>query len=871
MKVLLSLLLLFLPLWADAQSVMTGRVSDAETKEALDKAIVKILNDKRQLIAYTVTGREGDYSLKFNSPLPKVFVSVHYLGYRTHTEEVENKSRQKDFALHSEAVNLKEVHVKPRAIAKYGDTLDYNVSSFKMEQDRTISDILKRMPGITIGASGNISYMGKAINKFYIEGLDLLGRRYNLASTSIPADAVSTVQVLENHQPVKALQKVAVSDRAALNLVLKEKSRIRPVGYAEGGLGAMEDEALWNANVFALSVAPRNQSLISYKGNNTGNPLSDLAMGVSVSAEDLSAGLNLAPVNLFSGFSFGALPTLPERYAFNRSHLVNYNNLWKSGENQWRVSASYLNEKNKQRIYTDTDYLLPDEAHYVVTEDKATDLRDNKLTLGVELERNTERLYLSNSTEGYGDWVTHDYTLANHALNRWQKLKMPTFAVQNNLKIIKTIDRNTLNLYSYVRYLNQPQELKVKETETEDRGMLRQKAERATLYAVGGGSFARRFRSSSVGLGVRLKATWDDYESANNNPYLLLSGYDAENDFYGGEYVASLSPYYTYKKGRFNLRLTLPVSFHAYDWRNRCGGEDDLRLWNVEPEGTFRYDLDDRWSVSFNYSHRRQLGDLMDFVDAPVMRDYLYVKKGAGILEKRTSDSYIFHLGYRDEIDALFFNLSAVYRPMRLNTLSGTTLEDDYILTYRTECANDMDMLTFSASLAKYIDALRTNVKVFGAYDNTSSSQYQQGRLYPLDTDTYQCQLMMDSKVASWLNVDANVRWQKSILEDGENDRRSTWRLSGKLAGYFIPMKKLFFSVSGEYGRLHNRQKRDTRFFFLDAKANYKTGRWETELAWQNILDKSVYENISHSDLYTTYVSFPLRTSNVLVSLRYNF
>ena len=121
------------------QAVVSGRVSDAETKEALDKAIVKVMNDKKQLITYTTTDKDGDYSVKIKSSLPEVFLSVHYLGYKTLELKIANRTLRKDFVLQPEAVKLKEVHVKPRVIEKTGDTLSYNVTSFKMQQDRSIA------------------------------------------------------------------------------------------------------------------------------------------------------------------------------------------------------------------------------------------------------------------------------------------------------------------------------------------------------------------------------------------------------------------------------------------------------------------------------------------------------------------------------------------------------------------------------------------------------------------------------------------------------------------------------------------------------------------------------------------------------------
>ena len=68
--ILLSCVFLCLSSQILSQTVVSGRISDAETKAALDRAIVKVLNDQRQLIAYTITDKEGDYSVKVKSSLP---------------------------------------------------------------------------------------------------------------------------------------------------------------------------------------------------------------------------------------------------------------------------------------------------------------------------------------------------------------------------------------------------------------------------------------------------------------------------------------------------------------------------------------------------------------------------------------------------------------------------------------------------------------------------------------------------------------------------------------------------------------------------------------------------------------------------------
>ena len=120
---------------------------------------------------------------------------------------------------------LKEVKVKAQRIQSTGDTLTYSVAGFKQAQDRCIADVIAKMPGLEVKADGKIEYQGKAINKFYIEGIDLMGTQYGMANQNISADKVKSVQVLENHQPVKSLRGVSFSDQAALNLVLKDDAK----------------------------------------------------------------------------------------------------------------------------------------------------------------------------------------------------------------------------------------------------------------------------------------------------------------------------------------------------------------------------------------------------------------------------------------------------------------------------------------------------------------------------------------------------------------------------------------------------------------------------------------------------------------------
>lgn len=856
---------------AFAQTVISGTITDAENNSAMEGAIIKLSDTNNQLIAYTTSLANGNYCLKFVSSHSTHLLSVSFLGYKTMVVEIANQNCVKNFSLQTDAIMLHEVHVKPPAISKVGDTLTYNVDRFKLEQDRSISDVLRKMPGIEVSEAGSISYQGKPISKFYIEGLDLLGRKYSLASNSIPSDAISSVQIYENHQPVKALNGLANSDRAALNLILKDKHRIKPVGYIEGGLGGMKDELLWSADFFSLFVSSKKQSLFSYKSNNTGNLLFNMQEEQGINVEDIEKGIPTNPENLFPGISFTELPVTSGRYKFNQSHLLNYNRLWKQNEIQWRVTASYLNENNKQRIYTENDYFLPGDEHYLTFEDNTGRIKENKGTLGVALELNTQKLYISNSTDMYADWQNVNSDISSNTSADFQSFEMPTYEIHNNLSIVKRLKKNALSFYSYIRYTNQPQKLTV-QTSEESMGLICQDAKHAMFYTINGTDYSFSYLNSLFSLGLKFQASSGTYRTRNDNLYIASAGYSPNNRLSDDKYSIRLYPQYNYTLDRMKLKISSPLSYTYYVCNNReTDTSKDLRDWTFEPSLLLRFDITGYWNASVNYSHRKQFGNILDFADAPVMKDYQSSQMGSGILEERVSDTYGIQLAYRNQIDALFFHLSAIYRPMNVNTIHGNKFMNSHILTYRMMQSNDRNMKIFTSSFAKFIDCLHTNLSVTTGYTQTKSSLYQQQQLYPLEVETYRVITKIDSKLTSWLNMEAQIQWNRSLLNDKKNPKRKTESIRPNIAGYIIPAKSMYLSLSAEYSYKKSSTGNSTHYLFTDAKVNYRKEDWEITLLCQNIFNYDLYEDTYYSELTSSYMSFPMRGANVLMSVRYNF
>lgn len=221
---------------------------------------------------------------------------------------------------------LREVSVSSQRIKGTGDTLTYSVTGFRQKQDRSIADVIAKMPGMEVKADGRIEYQGRAINKFYVEGLDLMGAQYGIANKNISADKVVSVQVMQNHQPVRSLRGVSFTDQAALNIVLKDEAKAVWNGAADVGLG-YGDDFLYDCRLMGMRFNKKFQTLMMYKNNNTGKDIATEVLDLTAQANEISeSGIVSMPVT-------GTPQLNSERYTFNKSHLAAGNWLWRTGQN----------------------------------------------------------------------------------------------------------------------------------------------------------------------------------------------------------------------------------------------------------------------------------------------------------------------------------------------------------------------------------------------------------------------------------------------------------------------------------------------------------------------------------------------------------
>lgn len=359
------------------------------------------------------------------------------------------------FSLKPDVKQLETFTVRASSIEKRGDTLSYLVSSFNKSNDRSIEDVLKRMPGIEVEKDGKILYQGMPIQKFYVEGLDPMDGRYTVVSKNLDLNSVATVEVYENHQPVKVLEDKVTSQQASMNLKLKQN--VTTTGTAHIGIGI--SPLLWDVNLTPMTFTKTFQMVSSYQANNTGKDISTQIR--SLTSGDNVTELPTEKAEYLSIYKSPSPDFEENRYLNNNIHLLNLNGLFKSGENlQVRANLFYIND---YQHYESTTYRRIYLANDTLSFSENIRNRNFSQTLNGELTltRNVKSSYLNNKLKFKADWGKQYGLLRTVDAIVDQRLNNPLQSLSNDLVLIHPFGEKFIKISSYISLDNNISDLKV--------------------------------------------------------------------------------------------------------------------------------------------------------------------------------------------------------------------------------------------------------------------------------------------------------------------------------------------------------------------------------------------------------------------------
>jgi hypothetical protein len=308
---------------------LSGTVTDENSQPLPGVNILTKEAPEGNILKFAITDGKGRYQLNLPPGQDSLWIEVTHLTKNPQGRWLANETRELDWQLQPRTYDLPVMEVTQETVTRRGDTLIFDVAQLREKSDENIEQLLQRIPGITISPEGQISYQDLPISKFYIEGLDLLEGRYAIATRNLSVDAIRDVEILEKHQPIRALDSIIVPPNAAINLRLK--SGISFAGTMAGGLGL--SPALYDAQGTGFGFTRKQQFNALGSVNNVGkrraNDYQDFY-------EDLDFRLPLLSPTL-ARIPFG-LPT--EAYLDNQEYTGSLSFLRKVGEqSQFKLNS----------------------------------------------------------------------------------------------------------------------------------------------------------------------------------------------------------------------------------------------------------------------------------------------------------------------------------------------------------------------------------------------------------------------------------------------------------------------------------------------------------------------------------------------------
>ena len=861
---------------AQQSVVVSGTVRDAANCMPVGSVNVMLQNPERRVMyGYAITKEDGAYSLTYNGNADSLLLVVTGFNIKEQTRAIPARDGREDFYVETGELKIREVTVKAPPVTRQSDTLTYNVDKYADITDHSIGDVLRKMPGVEVARSGEIKYNGKSINKFYIEDMDMLEGRYGVATNNIRAKDIASVQVYENHQPIKALKKLIESDRAAINLKLKEEAK--GTWNATLQLGAGYKPWMWNAEATAMYFGRKFQTIDTYKTNNTGD---DVSRELTSFYDGLDAASSMLGVHM---------PTEPaldkERYLNNNVHTLSFNTITKlKKELELTANAHYIHDFQTSEGASATTYYLPEQAPLVVSEQTLADHRTDRTEVNLQLKSNTDKHYMQEKITFGGQWDNDFGRVVNDGEKVDQRFRLPKITFINRFTDVRRFGMWSVNFHSLTDYNSQPTRLRISPMiypevfddpadypdarQTLDSRRFRTNNSAFTAYTVKRWTFM-------LNASLNAQIEWMDSELSpmDASSRTLPAADTMRNDIYWRKLDVIAGPTVRYAIGdKFSTTLSVPLDFmslHTEDKvTNRMNTLNDLLVTpSLSVQGAITYNL----KFSARASYNEDIGGLYDTYSGYIMTDYRMIGSKDGDVSRNKRQNYSASLSYGNAIRALFFSVDGRYWRSRRNLMYGTTYEGSLSRIESSPIANTSDGWSLNGRISKRFDGISTTVNASGGFSRSRSDVLRQGEIMQTTYDMATAGGGFSTRFTQAVRLEYNAEYSRnqSHIRGGSNlDPIDMLRQDA--AVNFTVKRKFICRVGAEHYYNAAIEGPDRNMFFLDASLSYKTKRMEYSIEARNLMDTGVFRSAAYSDITGYVYSYRLRPASVMFKIKFS-
>lgn len=865
-KIVLFLLLAISCLCVKAQKtdsyvIVSGHVIDTDLK-ALEFCYITVMNPSdSSIIAYDMTDKEGKYSVAIPKVSSEVLINLSGFDVKRQIARIKTIDQKLDFKAEIEVHELEEVQIKAKRMWLNRDTLNYLVGAYVTEFDHSIGDVLKQMPGISIDDNGTINYQGVPINHFYIENIDLLQGRYGLATNGIKAADVATVQVMENHEHVLALQDQNNQTSAAINLKLKEDVKGVWTKNADLGLGGNSDRVLWHNSLNAMVFAKGDQHAFFYDNDNTG-----LGSNTAKSHYGSTSESDISKVGVRGHWSSPVGNGIR-----NNLHSININNMNKlTDTTQLHYNLHYEHDIRHGTSLSRTTYVMADGSNLVMNENIADHYTTNQADLQLVYENNSKKEYLHNKLTLSGSWkesggevLSNEKNIAQHAYHR-------TFGLKNNTHWThRTQSGGGFSLSSTSSLATSPQALTVFGDM-----QARQEVDVLSLSTSNNFELLHDFthHNFSITPSASLDANYVKMTSLLNRNEILQA---ANGNMQYTNLSANLALVFRYKKNTFDATLSIPLSYRLTNLNNSplLNEKTDVLRQKLMLKSYFilLWKANEKFTFDFNADYQSNENPWDQLYTAYVMSSYSNMNRYQANLFDAKQAGCQMKISFKEVMSGWFAYLHGSCSRSWSDVLYGTTIDSEAHTVLEAQQTPNHS-LRYSASLnfCKNIDWHDIVAEVTASWNRSESEVLRQSIVTDYSLNSYSLKGRLSFNVVRGYRLDYYCNW--SMSDSHSTNYSSTIKTLSQRATIDLRIieSRLYLSLSGNH--THNSGfsgKKD--YVFVDAGLKLKTkNKMEWSLDCMNLFNNRRFISRSSDAMTEWFSEYYLNPRSLILRCRFS-
>lgn len=253
------------------ESIKVKAILDSKTKDPMPFVSVYLIPQGDTTITNFVISDLGGKVVMENVISGKYELNAEYLGYVTFKKPVDISSSP-GWDLDIGTIGMEEsieqldaafITVAGSPIMVRNDTVYYSASSYTVGESDKLEDLLKKMPGITVGSDGSATVNGEKVSRITVGGKTFFFDDPAVALKNLPAKIVNRIKVSKQEGKEEQMQGISTetSKETVMDVEIKEEYKKGWFGNAKLGGGA------------TLNVKNENPLVKNTKGLYEGNAM----------------------------------------------------------------------------------------------------------------------------------------------------------------------------------------------------------------------------------------------------------------------------------------------------------------------------------------------------------------------------------------------------------------------------------------------------------------------------------------------------------------------------------------------------------------------------------------------------------------------